>query len=452
MDDAQKQLLIDDPALFIVTYFQHRITKLEEFHLRLIRTATQQTRSLILYPAGHGKTTLVSTLLPIWALCKDPNIRIVIIGKNDDEVQGIMQVIQAELTDNQELIRDFGPFKPSEDDRNKPWALGRLSVAKRTRRAKEPTITVFGSGAKTVLGYRTDWTICDDVITERNSSTPEQRQKIRNWFDLCVETGPEHDHSRLTVVGTRFDPNDLYADLEEMEHEHLKLWAIQREDAVAETCVCGAPMRNHPTSRCNEPLANPEAHKTLWPERWPWKRLMIQKAKVGTLNFNKRYRNIAVDASRMVFKEEHVRGGWIGNDQYPGCLDRNYRVGDYDESWRRCAGFDPAIGATRSAKFCAHLTLAQGSCRDHERCYWVMDVERDQLSLPQQVDMVLRKHDEYRLQWSIVEGNSAFAGWLDAIKLKQEELGIAYAVEGHFTTQDEQAGSGDGGAVDGAVV
>jgi hypothetical protein len=30
--------------------------------------------------------------------------------------EGIMQVIQAELTDNQELIRDFGPFKPSPDD------------------------------------------------------------------------------------------------------------------------------------------------------------------------------------------------------------------------------------------------------------------------------------------------------------------------------------------------
>jgi hypothetical protein len=106
-------------------------------------------------------------------------------------------VIQAELTTTR-LDPDFGPFKPGPTE-NKPWALGPHEVAKRTRRAKEPTITVFGSGAKTVLGYRTDWTICDDVITEKNSATPEQRQKIRNWFDLCVETGPEHDHSRLTL-------------------------------------------------------------------------------------------------------------------------------------------------------------------------------------------------------------------------------------------------------------
>jgi hypothetical protein len=85
IDDAQRQLLLDNPALFIVTYFPHRINEARRVPPPPDPTATTQTRSLILYPAGHGKTTLVSTLLPIWALCKDPNIRIVIIGKNDTE-------------------------------------------------------------------------------------------------------------------------------------------------------------------------------------------------------------------------------------------------------------------------------------------------------------------------------------------------------------------------------
>jgi hypothetical protein len=406
--------IIDDPALFVATYFPHRIRKLEDFHLRLIESATGKTRALILYPAGHGKTTLVSTLLPIWALCRDPNIRIAIIGKNDDEAQGIMGVIQSELVDNQELIRDFGPFKP-EPDSGKPWALGRISVAKRTRRAKEPTITVFGSGAKTVLGYRTDWTICDDVVTEKNSNTPEQRRKMRDWFDLCVETGPEHIDSRLTVVGTRFDPADLYADLEEMSdpEDGTRIWQMQLEDAIVDE----------------------EEHVTLWPERWPWRRMMQQKAKVGTLSFNKRYRNIAVDASRMVFKEEYVKGGYIGDQRYPGCLDRNYTVGDFADNWRRGAGFDPAIGTTRSAKFCAHCILAQGSCREHERCYWVIDMDREQLSLPQQVERIIGQHHDYGLLTSIVEANSFQAGLCDAIEQKMEERHLALTIEPHFTTR-----------------
>jgi hypothetical protein len=409
-----RQLLVDNPAIFIQHYFPHRITKLEDFHLRLIDTATQQARALILYPAGHGKTTLVSTLLPIWALCKDPNVRIVIIGKNDTEAEGIMNLIQAELVDNTELVRDFGPFKPDSQS-DKPWALGRMMVHKRTIRDKSATITVFGAGAKTVLGYRTDWTICDDVVDDRNSSSPTQRERIKNWFDLAVETGPEHIDSRLTVVGTRFDPNDLYGDLIEMinPENNTRLWHRQKEDAIADE----------------------EAHETLWPARWPWLRLMEQKAKVGTLAFNKRYRNIAVDASRMVFREWYVRGGWENGVRYPGCLDRQHRIGDYSDNFRRIAGFDPAVGAGRSAKFCAHMVLAQGSCKDHERCFWVIDEERGQMTLPQQVDLILQKHEEYGLFKTIIEANSYQAGLYQAVEHKMAETGQLFPIEPHYTTR-----------------
>jgi hypothetical protein len=408
-----KQVLLDNPDLFILRYFPRRIEGLQDFHLRLIESATQRSRALILYPAGHGKTTLVSTLLPIWALCRDPNIRIAIISKNDTDAEGIMSVIQAELVDNDELIRDFGPFKPDPESA-KPWALGRMSVAKRTRRAKEATITVFGAGAKTVLGHRTDLTVCDDVVDDKNSATPTQREKIKNWFELAVETGPEFMTSRLIVVGTRFDPNDLYGDLIEMLNPETgeRFWQIQREDAVVDE----------------------ENHISLWPEKWPWLRLMEQKAK-GTLSFNKRYRNIAVDASRMVFREQYVRGGWIGTTKFPGCLDRTYRMGDYGDNWRRVAGFDPAIGTGRSAKFCAHVVLAQGSCLDHERCFWVVDLERQQMTLPQQVDLILSKHQQYKLTRSIVEANSYQAGLLQAIEHKMEEHGEHLAIEPHYTTR-----------------
>jgi hypothetical protein len=410
---ADLQRLIDDPALFVVTYFPHRIQTLQPFHLELIEAATSERRALILYPAAHGKTTLVSTLLPIWALCKDPNVRIAIIAKNDTDAEGIMQVIQSELVDNDALVRDFGPFKPTEE--GKPWALGRMSVAKRTRRAKEATITVFGAGAKTVLGHRTDWTICDDVITEKSSATPEQRQKIRDWFTISVATGPEHYISRLTVVGTRFEPTDLYADIEDLADPEtgLQIWKVRTVDAIVDE----------------------EEHLTLWPERWPWKRLMIEKAQNGTLSFNKRYRNIAVDASRMVFKEEYVRGGWRGKDQYPGCLDKTFRVGDFGDNWRRASGFDPAVGTTRSAKYCAHLVLAEGSCKLHERCYWVIDLERQQLTLPQQVDMVLSKHGQYSLSMSKVEANSFQAGLWQEIERRMNELGLAWRIEPHYTSR-----------------
>lgn len=409
----RRNLLLERPELFILRYFSHKITKLEEFHLRLIDTATKEPRSLILYPAGHGKTTLVSTCLPIWAICKDPNARVAVIAKNEVDAKGIMRVIHSELLSNWELIRDFGPFHDPQDD-SKAWAIERIDILKRTKRSKEGSVAIYGSKGN-VLGKRYDWVICDDVVTDKNSATPEQRQGMREWFNLGVETMPEFPDSRLTVVGTLFDPEDLYHDLRELMYPDTggKIYAQQREDAIV----------------------SEEKKTTLWEERWPWQRLMAQKAKMGTLDFNKRYRNIAVDKSRVVFKDEYVRGGYIGKEKYPGCLDHGYCVGEYADNWRRLAGFDPALGVTRTAKFCAHLTLGVGSCPKHERCFWVIDLVREQFTMPQQVELVIQQHQAYDLWATVIEVNGYQAGLEQAVNMKLNEQGMSYNIIGHHTSK-----------------
>lgn len=409
-----KQFLLDDPALFLLHYFPHRITEFKDFHYELIETATIEPFSLVLFPAAHGKTTLISTLLPIWAFCKDPNIRIAIIAKNEDEAKNkIARVIIAELMGNKELIRDFGPFH-AEDDPNKSWSLTNLTIAGRTAKLKEPTIACFGSGSKGTLGHRADWVICDDVVNEKNSSSPTQREGTKDWFETSVDTMKEFEDSRLTVVGTLFDPHDLYHDimLYKEPDTGVPVYKVIRKDAIVDE----------------------EEHITLWPEKWPWKRLMQQKAK-GSLSFAKRFRNIAIDASRMVFKEVYIKGGWEGGEKYPGCLDEKYSFGQYDESWLKYAGFDPAIGSYRGHKFCAHIVLAMGTCVEHERCLWVVDLLRDQMTLQQQVDAILGQHERYDLFSSMVEANSYQAGLLDAIKQRMNEQGLAYRIEPHFTTR-----------------
>lgn len=430
--------LLANPDLFLITYFGHKIRRLEEFHLRLIQTATTRTRGLILYPAAHGKTTLVSSLLPIWAMCEDPNIRMALIAKNEPDAKGIMQGILAELQGNDELIRDFGPFH-AED---KPWGLEKMSVAKRTLRAKEPTLAAMGAKSRAALGHRTDWTICDDVITDQNSSTPEQRGKVKEWFMQGPATMAEEQDDRLTVVGTLFDPEDLYHDLIELtNNDGSPTWHLQREDAIVEVCDCGHDNASHNWGRtCTECTCDgfsPDELKTttLWVDRWPMARLMERRAEMGTLDFNKRYRNIAVDKSRMVFRQEYIDGGYIGKDHFPGCKDKSHRVGEFEHDWRRIGGFDPAVGITKSRKFCAHVTLAMGSCQDHERCVWVVDVERQQLTLPQQVDMILAKHREYGLTASMIEANSYQAGLYQAVKHKMDEMGEVWKVEPHYTSR-----------------
>lgn len=408
-----KEELLEDPAKFILFYFPHRIEKLEHFHEKLIEISTTAARSLILYPAAHGKTTLISTLLPIWALCKDPNIRISIIARNSQDAKSIMRAIHYELLANTDLIEDFGPFQ-DKDDPGKPWSTEAIKVKNCTRRDPRATIEVFGQGGN-VLGHRADWVICDDVVTEKNSATELNRHSLKEWFTLGVSTMPEHVDSRLTVVGTLFDPQDLYHDIIDITDPYTgeQTYVISRFSAIVD----------------------PEEHKTLWEERWPWQRLMVEKAQLGTLQFNKRYCNIAVDPSMMFCREEYLTGGFIGKTKYPGCLDRGWSIGETEPHWRLAAGFDPAVGTTRSAKFCAHLILAERSCELHERCFQVVDLRRDQMTLPQQVQLILEQHKEFGVDTSIIEANSYQQGLYQAVEAKMNELGEAFRISPHYTSR-----------------
>lgn len=407
-----KSILLGNPELFLLRYFGHKLEGLKDFHMRLIDTAMNDVRSLILYPAGHGKTTLVSTILPIYALCRDPTQRIAIIAKNETDAKGIMRAIHAEMLSNEDLIRDFGTFKP--DAEGYAWTLERIDIAQNPKVRKEGSIQIYGSKGN-VLGKRFDWVICDDVVTEKNSATPEQRQGMREWFNLGVETMPEFPWSRLTVVGTLFDPEDLYYDLQELKEpvSAKKIYKIQHEDAIV----------------------SEEEHLTLWPERWTWDRLMAQKAKMGTIDFNKRYRNIAVDASRLVFKQEYVYGGWIGKEEYPGCLDENFRLGERIDNWQVMVGFDPAIGKSKQAKFCAQLVLGKGSCREHESCYWVIDLIRAQLTQPQQIQTIIQKHLQYNAFGTVIEVNGYQEGLKEAVDKHAADYNLMIQTFPHLTSR-----------------
>lgn len=408
-----RDFLLDHPEAFLAHYFPHRLGDgLQPPHLRLIENALGHYKSLTLFPATFGKSTIGAELLPLWGLCRDPNIRIAVIGKNDSEVAGISRSMMAEMLDNDDLVKDFGPFR----DKEKPWGTERISVARRTRRGKSDTLAFFGSGAKTVLGYRTDWTVCDDVVTAENSATPELRAKLSGWFNKSVATGPESPtEGRLTVYGTRFHPDDLYAELEE-----------KRSSRTGETIY---------STRQEDAIVDEEAKVTLWPARWSWDALMDKRDEVGTVDFNKRYRNIAVDESRMLFREEYLKGGYGPTGElYPGCLDWDYSVGDYDEGWSMVAGFDPAAAQKARSKFSAHIVIAFASCPRHETCLWIIDLERRQLSVPQQRELVIQKHYEYGLYMSVFEANAYQSGLGEIIEEELERRGAVYNIVPHYTS------------------
>jgi hypothetical protein len=73
--------------------------------------------------------------------------------------------------------------------------------------------------------------------------------------------------------------------------------------------------------------------------------------------------------------EEYVKGRLDRKTPLPRLPRQNYKVGDYDPTGGSSpASTPPSVCTRRTAKFCAHITLAKGHAAEHERCFWVVDL------------------------------------------------------------------------------
>jgi hypothetical protein len=406
-------------AAFLARYFGDSLdAKLEDFHIRLITTALYESRGLVLFPATHGKTTLISCLLPILEIIRNPDIRIAIIAKNDNEAGAIISRIQSELENNELLIQDYGPFRPDNGDTMRKWASDFFSVRQRRRLGKEHTLAVFGAGSRQILGWRTDHVICDDVVTERNSATEDQRNKHVTWFNDCVATSPQKkkgSHGQITVVGTMFHPRDLYATIREKTNvAGQPIYKWHREDAIRDWAK-------------QEPL---------WPAVWTWAELMDVKSSEGTLSFNKRYRNKPVDESEQPFREDWLRG----QRGHPGCADPHRVIGQFDPDWRIFQMLDPAVGKGKNAKKCGWIVFGVDPVEPRKRK--MIDWDHEQWTVPQQRDKIIDTHLWYaaraNMVMSVTETNAYQAGLKQIIDEKCDQLGVTIRCEGHTTGLNKQ--------------
>jgi hypothetical protein len=101
---------------------------------------------MILSPPRHGKTDLLIHFV-IWLICKNPNIRILWVGGNEDIAKNAMGSVLDQLEFNELLIEEIcGPgvkFKPKTKSA-KSWSQSGFTVGTRTVTGiKSPTMVKF---------------------------------------------------------------------------------------------------------------------------------------------------------------------------------------------------------------------------------------------------------------------------------------------------------------------
>jgi len=438
LDAATRDILISDPALFIAHYSG---LKLKDFHIDILDFIAHNEKTVTLIPATHGKSTLISKWYVIWRICHNPNIRIILVMKNDEEAQLYASNIRQELTSNIPLIRDWGPFKPQ--GREVMWNNSALFVAKRQINDVRPTIEFVGSNSiSQVLGHRCDILLCDDIVTLDTVNTIEQSDKQIERFNLGAQTCPRYlwdlkkdgtpdvpdgihfpldvAYKQVILIGTVFKPYDLFHK-KAGKIKNLKPGKVYSGKDHTYKVLYFDCWRDFDTL---EPL---------WPEQWTAEALLEQMETMGKIDFDRRYRNISSDEGMLAFKKWWIYGQDHNGISYPGCLDTTRQLGDLDlkRPWM-ALGFDPSTSRKSKDSSFAALVLLAIDLEDSSEIQMrhVVDVWRGQIGFEDLFARVYFGDEERSIEgmWNLhnynelrVERNSAQKWFLEADKTKAAE-------------------------------
>jgi len=335
------------------------ITKreLEKVHKNIMLNIALNPYTLDLAPRGFGKSTIGDVDYCITKILRNPDIRILIGSKTQMQAEAFVKEVRTHLEQNDDLIRIFGEMV------GYPWKDKEFTVKKRKHIKKEATLTALGaSGA--VISKHFDIIIADDLVGFENARTETQREKLKEWFysSLLPTLEPEGE---LHVLGTRYNPLDLYEDLIKSGNYRVQIQRAIQQDG-----------------------------KSLWEKKFSIKKLRQIEAESGKIIFSMQYQNETELAKGSIFKYKYFKY----YDDYEIDRSGNVYVSYTDNNGKKFKkpvtvyfGVDLAIEQKETDDFYVLMVIGI----DDEKNVFVLDYIRERLTFNQQLNTVLRYADKF---------------------------------------------------------
>ena len=383
-----------------------------DFHqkwINAILTAIDEgNEQMILSPPRHGKTDLL-THFAVWQICKNPNVRIMWVGGNEEIAKNAVGSVLDHLEHNQKLIEDFcipgQAFKPKNRS-GKSWTAGQFTVATRTVTGiKSPTMVAVGKGGK-ILSRDTDLIIADDIEDHGTTIQPSAREQTRQWWTTTLSSRKE-EHTAIVIIGSRQHPEDLYNFLLENPQMHKIV-----EEAHSAECV-------KPETEFAE-----HTDCMLWEKKrsykWLYSRLQAAETTGGKAIFEMVYLNKAFAEGIAMFDVEEI----------DSCRDSNRIIGQVPAGVKLIAGLDPASTGYQAAFLWAINT-------DTGKMYMI-DIENQKGGGIIQARKTIKKwHEKYNLAHWVIEENGFQRAIRQDTELREYCARMGIYLEGHQTQKNK---------------
>ena len=381
----------------------------------------------ILSPPRHGKTELLIHFC-IWEICKNPNIRIMWVGGNEDIAKNSVASVLDQLETNEKLVEDFcgpgGTFKPATRT-GKSWSQTGFTVATRTVSGiKSPTMVGIGRGGK-ILSRDCDLIIADDIEDHSSTVQPSAREHTKNWWTTTLGSRKE-EHTAIVVIGSRQHPEDLYSSLLDNQ-----AWENIVEEAHDSSCLI--------------PAADVEEHYDcmLWSGfrtyKWLESRRQDSMTTGGLQRFEMVYLNKAIAGGLQIFNPESIEA----------CKQYDTAIGVVPNNSYLVAGLDPAATGYQAAVLWAvtfepfnmilvdidnqhgggidqALRVIQEWKQKYDLYHWVIEENNFQKAIRQDTrikeycnmnGVILEGHETYKNKWDPQFGVTAMASLFEDNKI-----------------------------------
>jgi len=220
---------------------------------------------VILMPRGSAKTTWGDTIKVAHEISRRKDIRIGLISNTAKQANDFSRAIRFTFESNSNQHDVFGNLKSSAKWTDVEW----LRADSRWHGSKDVTLYSAGAGGA-IISKRFDIIVCDDILDEENTLTPEARQKVETWFwktlKPCLVPG-----GIFIIFGTRWAEDDLYQKLIDPPEKGGKGWKHVIVKAIQ-------------TDEDGEEFS-------YWPGYWPIDKLYQEREDMGTALFSCSYQN-----------------------------------------------------------------------------------------------------------------------------------------------------------------
>ncbi len=268
---------------------------------------------LLLDPRGHYKTTIDATDIVQWIICF-PDIRINCFSGAEDLVLQITDMVINQFRINEEFKELFfeHAMDPKADFSRHQWNTPARNAELALKR-RGPTLFA------TTIGSVNTGTHCevmkfDDVVTDNNSRTPENRAKIIyqvNALIPLVEPGGYTD-----FIGTRYAFDDKYGEfVENLEHPRLVEKIPFGRIIHTETAkVFERKISTLPLTKNSEFLFPVKANGK---PAFDWTEVKKRRRKLSEVQFGCQYLNDPQWGLESTFSEEMIKGSFMDLETMP---------------------------------------------------------------------------------------------------------------------------------------